>query len=653
MAPRLAALLLAAAASARCAGSEPSSPIAPAGPLQPRARALRAEPNGTAEASPTAASSSTAAPAAAAEAPPAVIVMPGTLSFKELNRSTSDQTLAYEPWRAKDHLSEPCTNRFKPPPQPPARGTDYNGVSLPDTCFFGDDEHHVFLIGDWGGVLYGQQPVPADHRSKQFGPNYRKFVVGADNVAQTNVARQMAERASVSFPDYVLNVGDNFYWGGVTVKCGAPPASCNDASGQWQYVYEHIYRGIGLDLPQWLGVLGNHDFGGYMFTNGWDQAIAYTWADVPSSSGRWLTPALYYKAKVRYPDFAIEYFFLDTNVFDAWDQNADPNHNLCSKIHNARDGEATCGVQGPVSTEECPFWFKRLWKAQAAWLERALEDSTAQWQVVVTHFPPEHGEKFWRRIVHKHGVDLFIAGHRHKQEVHYLEDDNFLRPTPYLVSGGGGGITSDGLPRADGLDDMYGFMDLTLTKEEIMVEAISHGGHLRSTTCFRPRLRLAARAEEPLGRRVVSQPSLCDGHSNVREGAATGTERGSGTDWDLADGEGDGWSELGFGEGGEVSLDSDGEPLDLAGPIDANGGYVFPGLEAGGDDGGDSGLPPFADDGEADDTLVPAYGEDAVLEASGLIPLPGDEPLQPVPAGMMVWLGTGGGGGAHKVGPKG
>lgn len=307
-------------------------------------------------------------------------------------------------------------------------------------------------------------------------------MLGADNCAQQNVAAQMQHRAPTSKPDYVINVGDNFYWAGITTKCGAPTFKCNDATGQWKAVYESMYAGPGLDGKQWLGVLGNHDFGGYTFTNGWDQAIGYTWAKLSSSTDRWMTPALYYSAKVHYPDFSVDYYFLDSNVFDAFLPDADQGHNLCSRIHNPAVG-STCGVQGPVSVEDCHPWFDKLWKAEVVWLEDELNRSGSDWQIVVTHFPPVHGKEDWMRLTKKYGIDLIITGHQHQQEVHYRDESNFLRPTAFVISGGGGGITSEGTPDAMGNDDQYGFMDLTLSRKEIMIEAISHGGQVRSRTC--------------------------------------------------------------------------------------------------------------------------------------------------------------------------
>jgi len=403
----------------------------------------------------------------------------------------SNEVLAFRQWKTEEaydneKIGRSCSSRFSPPSSPPVQATDLNGFALPDTCIGAsgayDSLHHIFVIGDWGGVLKDGKPTPADHRAKMFKSHHRKFVVGVDDVAQLSVAREMRRRALTSQPEYVINVGDNFYWGGILVKCGAPMDQVADVSGQWRKLFEDVYTGPGLDGKQWLGILGNHDWGGYMFTRGWDQVVAYTWLQDFPSKRRWVTPALYYTTKVRYTEFSAEYFFLDSNVFDAHEPHADAAHNLCSMAHNVN--KAGCGTMGPASVDECPLWFKRLWDAQMEWLDAGLAATTATWQIIVTHFPPEHGHEEWIPLTKRYGVDLMIVGHRHQQEVHYLGDENFLRPTAYIVSGGGGGITSEGMPRPDGLDDQYGFMDLTLTAQEIRIEAISHRGWLRSVTCI-------------------------------------------------------------------------------------------------------------------------------------------------------------------------
>jgi len=179
-----------------------------------------------------------------------------------------------------------------------------------------------------------------------------------------------------------------------------------------------------------------------------------------------MTPAQYWQSKVRYSDFSVDYYFVDSNV---WDASAveDDSHAMCSPKHNTKD--AKCGVDGPQSLEDCPGWFQRLWAEQIVWLDRVLAQSEADWQVVVTHFPPSWGQQEWARLSAEHGIDLFVAGHEHRQSVEYPSTD--LGLTGVSISGGGGGITSEGLPDVGGEDDQYGFIDLTLTKSEIRIEA--------------------------------------------------------------------------------------------------------------------------------------------------------------------------------------
>lgn len=80
-------------------------------------------------------------------------------------------------------------------------------------------------------------------------------------------------------------------------------------------------------------------------------------------------------------------------------------------------------------------------------------------------------------------------GHRHRQSITY-DDMSTLGPTAVLVTGGGGGITSEGEPDAGGEDDQYGFVDLSLTRDEIRVAPAWRGrvGHrVRGRWfCFRP-----------------------------------------------------------------------------------------------------------------------------------------------------------------------
>jgi hypothetical protein len=326
------------------------------------------------------------------------------------------------------------------------------------------------------------------------------FVYPVDVHPQLLVKDQMVKRAADSNPDYVLNVGDSFYWGGVNDWCGAPDMTTPYSHGgtgvdkvdQFKKIYEEVYIGHGLDGKQWLGVLGNHDFGGWMFNHAWDQMIGYTWS--AQSWGRWFMPALYYQVTVRYPDFSVDYYFLDTNVWDALDPNNDDPHNICSLQHNGDKASCPAGLSNVWA---CPGWFKNMWQQQKGWLEERVPLSTADWRIAVTHFPPYFGLDEWKDLAKHHQFDLIVSGHRHSQFTRTFGDNSsliwpdwgkdawkagytdFLDPISWVVSGGGGGVTSEHAPEEDGDDDQYGFMDLTLSRETLTVEAISHSGILR------------------------------------------------------------------------------------------------------------------------------------------------------------------------------
>merc|ERR1712194_141609 len=113
-------------------------------------------------------------------------------------------------------------------------------------------------------------------------------------------------------------------------------------------------------------------------------------------------------------------------------------------------------------------------------LEQSLRESKAKWQIVVTHFPcGEDGEggRWYRSLHQEYGVDLLVTGHRHDQEL-WLPTmrKNKMGGLTCIVTGGGGGITSEATPDSTNTVDwygegQYGFFDLTITHTHIMVEA--------------------------------------------------------------------------------------------------------------------------------------------------------------------------------------
>eukprot|EP00913_Durusdinium_trenchii_P020105 g18893.t1 len=327
----------------------------------------------------------------------------------------------------------------------------------------------VFFIGDWGGLNWGIGPVPADHTKTHDPFKRRGYNWAVDHNAQWRVSGAFNARGKWRNPDYVINVGDNFYWGGVDCHCGNMYARCD--TKQWKWIYEEMWKGPGIDGKQWLGVLGNHDWGGWQFNKGWDQVIAYSWGGLAESTGRWLQPSIYWAAPVHYPGFNVDWLFVDSNIFDVRESPWwDPEHNICGAQHSGTYAGAGCGHSGPYSVFDCSKWFGHLWDAQSGWLDAKLKESVTHqvdWQFVVTHFPPWWGEAHWKYLAWQYGIDLFVTGHVHRQDVLEQWDwRNQFKPSVCIITG---------------------FVDATLWKDKVRLEMISHGGQTRKTHSFTKR----------------------------------------------------------------------------------------------------------------------------------------------------------------------
>jgi len=411
----------------------------------------------------------------------------------------------------------------------PRNTFEYNGQKWPTYTFEGSQEMHIFAIGDWGGMdgslnpIEGRAPLIAYAGGQKSGPStfprsriylnnpvmnckhdplvkcfegkYCPFGCGyvkeIDDHAQLLVAQAMKERANIKDPQLILNVGDNFYWGGIEKTCGTPMDSISfTAHHQFDQIFEGVYNGKGLDGKPWLSVLGNHDWGGRVFNNGWDQQIAYTWA-----SPRWVMPAAFWRTTAEYPTqgFSVDMWFFDTNFQDAHANDEDPDHNICGPNNPA--GATCASAGGPVDKDSCPSWFRGLWEQEKAWLTRTMEESTASWQIAVTHFPcaqDGQGGSFYRQLRQEYGLDLLVTGHRHDQELWaYNDRRNNMGGLTCFVTGGGGGITSESSPNPMRKyewygEAQYGFFDITVTKERLTVESINFDGKVLRTAEVRP-----------------------------------------------------------------------------------------------------------------------------------------------------------------------
>eukprot|EP00420_Gonyaulax_spinifera_P037537 CAMPEP_0197884392 /NCGR_PEP_ID=MMETSP1439-20131203/10864_1 /TAXON_ID=66791 /ORGANISM="Gonyaulax spinifera, Strain CCMP409" /LENGTH=264 /DNA_ID=CAMNT_0043504123 /DNA_START=3 /DNA_END=797 /DNA_ORIENTATION=+ len=260
------------------------------------------------------------------------------------------------------------------------------------------------------------------------------------------------------------------------------------AHHQFDQVFETVYTGSGIDGKPWLSVLGNHDWGGRQFNNGWDQQIAYTWY-----STRWVLPAPYYTARAEFPDagFSVDMFFLDSNVMDAKDPPEDSNHNICGAAFNPPDADCS-SVDGPSSIYTCKAFFQKLWGDQQAWMYQKLSESHADWQIAVTHFPCGHEQGFYRRLNHM-GLDLLVTGHRHDQELWVPNHPRTgLGGLTCFVTGGGGGISSEATPNPLNQRDwygegQYGFYDIAINKYGMTIKSINYDGTILKTATVSPK----------------------------------------------------------------------------------------------------------------------------------------------------------------------
>merc|ERR1719401_2251385 len=147
----------------------------------------------------------------------------------------------------------------------------------------------------------------------------------------------------------------------------------------------------------------------------------------------------------------------------------------------------------------CPQYFQDLWSEQKVWLEKKLSESDATWQIMVTHFPcgeDMQGQSFYRKLHQDLGLDFMVTGHRHDQEMWLPEmtGKNHMGGLTCIVTGGGGGITSEATPDANNTEDwygegQYGFFDLTISKTALKVESVNWDGKVMKSPVVYPNRR--------------------------------------------------------------------------------------------------------------------------------------------------------------------
>lgn len=239
---------------------------------------------------------------------------------------------------------------------------------------------NFLILGDWGG---------------KDTPPYT-------TIGQTQTAAGMGKIADQLKSQFVLAIGDNYYYSGI---------ESDVSSSRFQSTWEDVYTAPSLQT-NWYVISGNHDYGGNVTAQ-----IEYS-----KVNPRWVYPAIYHDHS--FADEA-EGFTLDVILIDTVDLS---------------------GSNG-IMDENHPQYFDKLLsvpKSKAAaqwdWIESKLAASTADYLIVAGHYPIysvcEHGntENLYENLypsLKKYGAH-YLAGHDHCME--HVDDGSGVQ---HILSGMG------------------------------------------------------------------------------------------------------------------------------------------------------------------------------------------------------------------------
>lgn len=264
---------------------------------------------------------------------------------------------------------------------------------------------------------------------------------------QQAVAKQLGNAATGINAAFIVSTGDNIY----------PDGVASEFDPSWQSAFENVYTAQSTHAP-WFVVLGNHDYR----TNP-DAEVAYT-----KISARWKMPSRYYSMiKTLGGDTSkkAEFFFIDTSPFQ---KSYYKEENYASKVVTADTA------------------------AQKAWLENALQKSTATWKFVVGHHPlysaggrkgkTQDMENGFKDIFEKYKVDAYLCGHEHILEYDVPADTHFVE----FISGSGSEATPvTSAPYAKFVQQQYGFLTVNVTAKEALFQFVGWQGNVLYTTTLK------------------------------------------------------------------------------------------------------------------------------------------------------------------------
>ncbi|XP_018617213.1 tartrate-resistant acid phosphatase type 5a isoform X2 [Scleropages formosus] len=303
-----------------------------------------------------------------------------------------------------------------------------------------DDEHsnrtsiRFLAVGDWGGL-----------------PNPPFFTP-----IESATAKEMGRIAEQMGADFVLALGDNFYYKGVR--------DVNDP--RFKETFADVFTAQSLNIP-WYVIAGNHDHAGNVKAQ-----IQYS-----RVSERWRFPYYYYELNFRVPrtDSTMTILMVDTVL-------------LCGNSDDFEDQKP----QGPVSAVEA--------NRQLQWLEQRMAASKSDFLLVAGHYPvwsiSEHGPtecllKRLRPLLIKYKATAYFCGHDHNLQ--YLKETG----VGYVVSGAGNFMEDDtrhrncvphgSLKFFSGQEStLGGFVHVEVTKKQMVITYIqAKGSSLYRTTLSR------------------------------------------------------------------------------------------------------------------------------------------------------------------------
>lgn len=248
----------------------------------------------------------------------------------------------------------------------------------------GKETLDFLLIADWGGI---------DKR-----PYYTP--------EQKAVAQSMSEWSDKYQADFILALGDNFYFEGIP----------NSEDERFERTWENIYIKDKPSLQKpWYLVAGNHDWNGNVSAQ-----IAFS-----DTNEYWNFPDYSYDIIKEWTEsngktYSVQIIMIDTVVLSG-------STNIFDQNHPEYFSQPKLWTQDAKLRSETSF----------QWIEKTMSESTADYLLVAGHYPVysvcEHGTtdqlvENLKPLLEKYGAH-YLSGHDHCQE--HLTENN----VEYILSG--------------------------------------------------------------------------------------------------------------------------------------------------------------------------------------------------------------------------